>query len=144
MLTDESLLSDLLVAAHRLTRIAAQDLGSTTPSAVWNTLSILTTDGPLRVGELATAARVTQPSMTRVVHELIADGYALKDADATDLRASVISVTPAGITALSDWRHALASTLQPMFAGMTGADRTAVARTVDILSARTATEQARA
>ena len=141
MNNDKTLLADLLVAAHRLTRIAAQSLGSTTPSAVWHTLSILSTDGPLRVGELASIARVSQPSMTKVVHQLIGDNLVDRIVDPEDSRASLVTVLPAGINALADWRQALASALQPMFSGLTVEDRRTLTRAVDILSVRTSSQK---
>lgn len=142
MNNDTALLSDLLVTAHRLTRIAAQALGSTTPSAVWHTLSILSTDGPLRIGELASIARVSQPSMTKVVQQLIIDELAERIVDPHDSRASLVSTLPAGVAALAAWRQALASALQPMFSGLTTADRATLTRAVSILSSRTASQTA--
>lgn len=133
------LLADLIVTAHRLTRIAAQSTGNTTPSAVWNTLSILSTDGPLRVGELAAAARVTQPSMTKVVHQLVDERLVERVADADDSRAWLVTVTAAGIRALDEWRNALTAALEPMFSNLDDADLAALTRAIDILKARTAT-----
>ena len=144
MNNDKTLLSELLVTAHRLTRIAAQALGSTTPSAVWHTLSILSTDGPLRIGELASIARVSQPSMTKVVQQLIGDNLADRIVDPDDSRASLITVLPAGVNALANWRQALATALQPMFSGLTADDRKTLTRAVDILSARTSSQKAAA
>jgi DNA-binding MarR family transcriptional regulator len=133
------LLADLMVTAHRLIRIAAQSTGSTTPSAVWNTLSILSTDGPLRIGELAFAARVTQPSMTKVVHQLVDEKLVRRVTDADDSRAWLVSATAAGIQALEDWRITLATTLEPLFSDLDPAELEALTRAVEILAARTAT-----
>ncbi|HMM83088.1 MAG TPA: MarR family transcriptional regulator [Terrimesophilobacter sp.] len=137
-MNDTQLLADLLVAAHRLTRIAAHSTGNTTPSAVWHTLSILSTDGQLRIGELATAARVSQPSMTKVVQHLVDNGYSERIPDPEDSRASLVSVTPAGIQALAEWRTALATELGSLFSGISAADRTALTRVVHLLGTRTA------
>ena len=136
-----ALLADLLVTAHRLTRIAAQATGSTTPSAVWHTLSILTTDGPLRIGELATMARVTQPSMTKVVQQLVEEELVHRGTDATDSRAWLIGVTPAGIDALDNWRSELAATLEPMFSDLTAAEIATLTSAVDILRSHTAADR---
>lgn len=138
------LLADLIVAAHRLTRIVARSTGNTTPSAVWNTLSILSTDGPLRVGELAASARVSQPGMTKVVHQLVAEGLVQRVADADDSRAWLVTVTTAGIRALEEWRNALSAALGPMFAELGVDDLAALTRAVSILTARTASEPAAA
>lgn len=130
-----------MVAAHRLIRIAARSTGNTTPSAVWNTLSILSTDGPLRIGELASAARVSQPSMTKVVHQLVDEKLVRRVTDADDSRAWLVSVTAAGIRALQEWRTTLATTLEPLFSDLDPAELEALTRAVDILAARTATGQ---
>src|SRR6478736_1685626 len=59
------ILESLLVSTHRLTRLAAQSTGSTTPAAQWRTLSILETDGPMRIGELASDRTPRQPRHER-------------------------------------------------------------------------------
>ena len=135
------LLAHLIVTAHRLTRLAAQATGNSTPSAVWHTLSVLSTDGPLRIGELAGAARVSQPSMTKVVHQLSADKLVLRVADTDDSRASQIGITPAGSAALADWRAQLAATLEPRFSSLSASDQATLERAVEILSSRVAVER---
>jgi Transcriptional regulators len=138
----DSLLQDLLVTAHRLTRIAAQSTGSTTPSAVWHTLAILTSEGPLRVGDLARVARVTQPSMTKLVQQLVEDDLVRRDADAEDSRAWLISIGPKGIAALQDWRAELGRTLSPMFGDLKADDIVTLERAIEILRTRTRTRAA--
>lgn len=142
MTTDlNALFASLLVTAHRLTRIAAQTTGSTTPSAVWNTLSILSTSGPLRVGDLARTARVTQPSMTKLVHQLSADDLVLRYADRNDSRAWLIAITDGGRTALERWRETLGRALGPMFADLEESDVQTLTRAVELLRSRTGTNQ---
>lgn len=136
-----SLFASLLVTAHRLTRIAAQTTGSTTPSAVWNTLSILSTAGPLRVGDLARTARVTQPSMTKLVHQLSADDLVLKIADQNDSRAWLIAITDHGVGALNEWRETLGRALGPMFADLAESDIQTLGHAVELLRSRTGTNQ---
>jgi DNA-binding MarR family transcriptional regulator len=137
----DSLFGSLLVTAHRLTRIAAQTTGSTTPSAVWNTLSILSTAGSLRVGDLARAARVTQPSMTKLVHQLNADELVLRIADRNDSRAWLITITDQGRTALEQWRETLGRALGPMFADLEESDIQTLERAVELLRSRTGTNR---
>ncbi|GAB3035506.1 MarR family transcriptional regulator [Parafrigoribacterium mesophilum] len=133
----DSLCASLLVTAHRLTRIAAQTTGSTTPSAVWNTLSILSTSEPLRVGDLANTARVTQPSMTKLVHQLSDDGLVLKIADRNDSRAWLVTITDRGRNALEEWRQTLGRALGPMFADLEDSDIQTLTRAVELLRSRT-------
>jgi DNA-binding MarR family transcriptional regulator len=138
MATDlNSLLAEVLVVAHRLSRVAAQTTGSTTPSAVWHTLSILSTDGPLRVGDLARIARVSQPAMTKVVQQLAEQELVTRIADARDSRAWLITVAPKGVNALEGWRSQLGRVLGPAFAGLKPADIATLERAVQLLRERT-------
>jgi DNA-binding MarR family transcriptional regulator len=131
-------LESLLVSAHRLAQLAAQSTGSTTPAAVWRTLSVLAHEGPLRVGALAALSRVTQPGITRLVQTMDDDGYVDRVADATDSRASLIRITPAGRAALDAWRHTLAETMEPAFGALSDDDWRVLDRAAGILRSRTA------
>lgn len=109
----------LLVSVNRLIRVAAQSTGNATTAAVWRTLGILRTDAPLRLGELAKASRVTQPTMTKLVAGMVADGLATRSVDPDDSRSLLIDITDAGTRALADWRATLTESVGPMFADLT-------------------------
>ena len=51
------------------------------------TLAILHASGPLRVGYLASRARVALPTISRIVDEIVRRGWALRRVDQTDHRA---------------------------------------------------------
>lgn len=131
------ILESLLVATHRLTRLAAQATGSRVPSATWRTLSILETDGPMRIGELAAASRTTQPGMTRLLREMVADEYVSRIADVDDSRAWLIRITDTGRRELAAWRQTLANRLAPQFDELSPDDWQALARAAAILARRT-------
>lgn len=133
---NSDILESLLVSTHRLTRLAAQATGTSTPSAVWRTLSILETDGPMRVGELASASRVTQPGMTRILGTMVEEELVSRIADVDDSRAWLISVTAKGRSALADWRHQLAEAMQPWFGGLTVDEWQTLARASHVLETR--------
>lgn len=114
----EQTIETLLVSVNRLIRTAAQAAGSTTSSAVWRTLGILETDQPLRLGELAAASRVAQPTMTRLVAGMLADGLISRTVDPDDSRGQLIELTDAGHRRLVEWRATLATTVGPMFADL--------------------------
>lgn len=135
------LVEKLIVEANRLTRVAAQATGSTTPAAIWRTLSILSTDGSMRIGELALASRVTQPTMTKLVQNLSEEELIYRIADVADSRAWLIAITAKGAKALDDWRTELGQALEPMFADLTPDERHTLERAVDIISARTDTKR---
>jgi len=109
------ILESLLTSTHRLTRLAAQETGRTTSPAVWRTLSILTTDGPLRIGDLARASRVAQPTMTKLLRHLVEDELVSRIADVDDSRAWLIAVAPKGTRALAGWKAELAGALGGLF-----------------------------
>ena len=137
--TERPLVEKLIVEANRLTRVAAQATGSTTPAAVWRTLSILASDGSYRIGDLARASRVTQPTMTKLIQNLAEDELIYRIADVADSRAWLIAITDTGTTALDNWRTELGEALQPMFSDLSADEIDILERAVTILESRTNT-----
>ena len=136
---ERPLVEKLIVEANRLTRVAAQATGSTTPAAVWRTLSILASDGSYRIGDLARASRVTQPTMTKLIQNLAEDELIYRIADVADSRAWLIAITDTGTTALDNWRTELGEALQPMFSDLSVEEIEILERAVTILESRTTT-----
>jgi DNA-binding MarR family transcriptional regulator len=130
------ILGDLVSVNHRLTRIAARAAHGSESPAVWRTLSVLLTSGPIRLGELAERSRISQPTTTKLVAGLLSRGWIERRIETTDARASRISITPAGVGAVNDWRSELATALLPSFADLSPADIDTLARAVEILQAR--------
>jgi DNA-binding MarR family transcriptional regulator len=124
----------LVLSAHALARIAAQDAGNEAPSAQWRTLGILERRGSLRLGELAAEARTTQPGMTRLIGALDHSGLVRREADPADTRATLVSATPAGLQAIADWRAEMRDTLAPRFRELGEEDWTALHRAAEILA----------
>lgn len=137
--TRSDTLESLITSAHRLVRIAAAESGNATPAAQWRTLSILQADGPMRVGELAAASRVTQPGMTRLLATMVEEELVARIADVADSRAWLIRITPKGSGAIDDWRRALGEALAPTFADLDPDAWDALERAAAILADRTAT-----
>jgi len=130
-------LGELLALVHRATRGAAQATGEHRSSAVWGALSTLR-QSPLRLGDLAAASRVAQPTMTKIVEGLEAQGWVRREADPADARARLVVITEAGELALDDWRHRLVTALEPQFGGLDAEDVAALRRTVALLRERLA------
>ena len=130
------ILGDLVVAAHRLTRLAARVTGSTESPATWRTISVLQTTGPMRLGELATQSRVSQPTMTKIVRNLVEAEWVKRIADTDDARAWQIAVTEKGAAAFQAWRDELSAALVPMFADLSDDELTAMRSTVEIIASR--------
>lgn len=132
----------LLVSVNRLIRTAAQAAGSTTSSAVWRTLGILETDQPLRLGELAAASRVAQPTMTRLVAGMLADGLISRTVDPDDSRGQLIEITEAGHARLVQWRATLTRTVGPLFADLDDDDWDVLQHAATLIAERTSTSSA--
>lgn len=130
-------LEALIVGAHALTRIAALDTRSETPSAQWRTLAILREGGPRRLGDLARISRVSQPGMTRLIKTMSEVGLVERTHDPDDSRVVRVAVTDAGIEAYFAWRRELAAALVPRFADLSDADWAAIRRTAEIAAAIT-------
>jgi len=129
-------LGDLVSVNHRLTRVAARAARGTESPALWRTLSVLLSTGPIRLGELADLSRVSQPTATKLVGGLVARGWIERTSDAADARVSLIASTPAGEAALMAWRTELAEALLPYFADLPAADVDTLERAVAILRDR--------
>lgn len=132
------LLSDLVSVTHRMTRLAAQATGNQESPAVWRTLSVLVSMGPMRLGELAVQSRVSQPTMTKIVKNLVDDGWIERLADKADARAWQIGATSVGAAALADWRTQLGDALAPIFADLTVEERRTLEGSVRIMHERLA------
>lgn len=127
----------LVTGAHALSRVASLETRNEAPAAQWRTISILRQHGPLRIGDLAALSRVTQPGMTRLVSQMAEAGLLERGADETDSRATVVSVTPAGLDALDEWMQVLSDALAPRFADLSDDDWVAVRRAAEIVEERT-------
>jgi DNA-binding MarR family transcriptional regulator len=127
------LLSDLVSVTSRLTRIAAQATGESTSPATWRTLGVLSSFGPMRLGELAKQSRVSQPTMTKIVANLNEVEWIRRIADVDDARAWQIALAPKGIRALDEWRDRLGSALAPLFADLDHEELDVISRAVDLL-----------
>ncbi|MDR6865851.1 DNA-binding MarR family transcriptional regulator [Microbacterium resistens] len=134
-------IQSIVFSAHALTRIAAHTTGNETPAAQWRALSLLASDGPLRIGELARASRTTQPGMTRLIGQLEQEGLVRRSSDPEDSRATVVSVTDDGRAAILAWRHELQQALEPRFADLSPDDWAILARAAEILRTRTISER---
>jgi DNA-binding MarR family transcriptional regulator len=137
--TPTDILESLLVSNHRLTRVAAQSTGSKTPAGVWRTLSILSSDGAMRIGELATASRISQPAMTKLLPSLVSDELVYRIADVEDSRAWLIAISDKGRDALNTWKRELAVSLEPLFGDLTAREWSTLASAATLLQARLGT-----
>jgi DNA-binding MarR family transcriptional regulator len=87
-------------AIHLLRWMRAVDHETGLSPSRLSTLSVVVFAGPLTLGELAAAERVTPPTMTRLVAALEAGGFVRRDPDPQDRRAVRIRATAKGRTLL--------------------------------------------
>lgn len=132
----------LVIGAHTLTRVASLETRNEAPAAQWRTLSLLREHGPQRVGDLATLSRVTQPGMTRLTGQMTEAGLLERHPDPSDSRATVVSITPAGLEALDEWMEVLGAALAPRFDDLDDEDWAAIRRAADVVDARTRVAEA--
>jgi DNA-binding MarR family transcriptional regulator len=116
------ILESLISSTTRLVRFAAQASGRTMSSAGARTLSILSTDGPLRTGDLARVSRISQPGMTKLLRSMQEDELVLRIAEVDDARAWLIAISPKGRRALAEWRTVLATEMRPLFGDLDDGD----------------------
>jgi DNA-binding MarR family transcriptional regulator len=138
----EQIVEDLLVSVNRLIRAAARATGNATTSAVWRTLAILQTDGPFRLGELARASGVSQPTMTKLISGIVDAGLASRRVDPSDSRGQLLEITAAGQERLIAWRATMAATVIPILGDLDGHDWDIIEETATLLAARVRTEVA--
>lgn len=131
----DEIIPSIVISAHALARIAARQAHNDAPSAQWRVLSILERENGQRVGTLATAARTTQPGMTRLLGDLERTALVTRSADAGDSRATVVHITDAGLDALRGWRDEFRITLAPHFDDLDVVDWATLARAAEILAA---------
>ncbi|MCC9053485.1 MarR family transcriptional regulator [Microbacterium sp. F2E] len=140
MQNDDDLLR-LVLGANALTRVASLETRNEAPAAQWRTLSLLREHGPQRIGDLAALSRVTQPGMTRLVAQMADAGLLERGHDEHDSRATVVTVTPAGLAALDEWIQVLGAALAPRFSDLDADDWAAIRRAADVVDARTRTAE---
>jgi DNA-binding MarR family transcriptional regulator len=120
----------------QLGRYASRAAGASHAAALWHTLIELQRQHPQRLGELAVAARVTQPTMTGIVSRLDELGWIERVRDADDGRVSLIDATAEGLAALENWRTRIDETMAPLFDDLSEEESAALSLAVDLIEGR--------
>jgi DNA-binding MarR family transcriptional regulator len=127
----QKLSNDLVVLSARLVREVRRN--SEIPAASTRLLSLLDELGPSPIGELASADRVSQPSMTGHVNALVEKGWVRRDPHPSDARACLVSMTDEGLGQLADLRRRNAALVAERIAA-SGHSPDDLATTVSVLS----------
>src|SRR2546430_13340042 len=132
--TQDQLADRLHSAAIRLLRrVATVDAGSGLSPARLSALSVIVYGGPLTMSELARAERVSPATITSTVSGLEAAGLVTRRRDGTDARSVTVEATPIGPGGLTGGRRRRVAVLAEALAGLSPADRTALAHGLDAL-----------
>jgi len=95
----------------------------------------LAEQGPQRITALAAREQVAQPTMSMIVKRLHARGLVEREPDPADRRATLVGITPLGMTALRTRAQARSGWFASRLAGLDPAERRAVADAVAKLMA---------
>jgi len=101
-------------------------------------LLILDARGAASQQELCTAARIDSGNMVELLDGLEALRYAQRARDPHDRRRYVVTITPAGRSALADMRRAIGEYNERVLSPLTGRERRQLAVTLGKLFATTA------
>jgi DNA-binding MarR family transcriptional regulator len=110
------------------------------PPSEWSTAALSSVDrlvrqGPMRVTDLVAAERITQPGMTGLVARLEAAGLVVRRSDPRDGRATLVSVTDAGIDYLDRLHQSRAAAIEERLEQLSPDHRRALVRAVFAMEA---------
>ncbi|WP_329003909.1 MarR family transcriptional regulator [Kribbella sp. NBC_00709] len=123
---------DMVVASTRLSRLATRNV-NTLPHAAMRVLGRLDELGQARISELARADRCSQPTMSNLVQRLEEQGWVNRIQDPADSRASLISLTDAGLAELRSARHQAGVALASQLGQLPATDLTTLEAAVTII-----------
>jgi DNA-binding MarR family transcriptional regulator len=123
---------DMVVAATRLSRLATRNVNAL-PHAAMRVLGRIDELGQARISELAKADRCSQPTMSNLVQRLEGEGLVRRAADPADSRASLISLTDAGLAELRGARRQAGEALSAYLAQLSATDLTTLKASVAVI-----------
>lgn len=112
-----------------ITRQASRELSTT----ALLTMAFLSDEGPQRITDLALAQAVTQPTMTVLVANLEAAGYAVRRKDDADGRVTLACLTETGERFIADQRREGVQTLARLISKLSDDRRAALASALPAL-----------
>lgn len=125
----------LFVALSRLNRTLRREAPAPLGHSSVAALATIVWFGPLRAGDLAGREGVSAPTMTRVIAGLESVGYAVREPDPSDGRASLIRATAEGEAVITGNRSARLRVLRDRLAGLAPEQRTALFAALPALDA---------
>lgn len=133
----DAIARDLTRSTGRFSKIAGRVPGNSYSPVAWRVLAELEDEGEAggaRVSDLAQRQRVAQPSMTGLLQRLEGESWVTRRPDPADGRATLVSITAAGRSALDEYRRASAARVRPHLAELSDFDRATLARAAELLT----------
>ena len=120
-------------AIHLLRRLRREDDASGLPAPQLSALSVIVFGGPVTLGQLATAAQVRPPTITRLVGILEEEGLVERETDPDDGRIVRVKATARGTRLLHEGRQRRVASLAASLGELPAKERAALARALPIL-----------
>jgi DNA-binding MarR family transcriptional regulator len=120
-------------AVHLSRRLRVEDEARGISGPRLSALSVLVSEGPMRIGELAQIEQVEPPTMTRLVDAMERDGHVRRRPDPRDRRAVVLGITAKGTRVLGAHRAQRVAMLATGVRSLSPAQLAALARGVEVL-----------
>jgi DNA-binding MarR family transcriptional regulator len=108
--------TELVVASSRLIRAMRRELADDLPLETLRLLAQIDERGPIGITQLAHAERCSQPTMSTAVRALVERGWAAREADPRDARASMVTLTAEGDAELARARAQMGTVIADWFA----------------------------
>ena len=125
--------AQLRLAITRTARRLRQEAGVGLSPSQGAALATIERRGPLTPSELAAAERIQRPTATRLLAKLEAAGLVGRQADPTDRRCSLVTITAQGRALLAESRAHKDAYLARRLRDLDAADRATLARAAEIL-----------
>jgi DNA-binding MarR family transcriptional regulator len=127
------LASRLRLAVARTARRLRQEAGGGLSPTLSAALASIERHGPLTPSELADRERVKRPTATRLIRALEESGLVTRTADISDLRSSLIAITPEGRELMRTLRTRKDLYLAQRLRTLSDDERETLARAADLL-----------
>ena len=128
------LAQNLALVCSQFSRLAARRSEVGVGTVSWRVVATIQRHGPLRLSEIADRERVYRPTATAVIKRLEQEGHVRREADPSDFRSSLISVTEQGSAQLDAWREQLAVGVGSLLAPLSTEDLALLDQAAEILS----------
>jgi DNA-binding MarR family transcriptional regulator len=126
------------VSIRLLRQLRREDDESGLSAPRLSALSVLVSSGPMSLAELAAAAQVRPPTMSRLVDALVVAGLVTRDPVPYDRRSVRIEATPEGRSLLEASRARRVGALAARLGRLADSERRALARGIELIERMTA------